>query len=303
MLQILGVTKRFRRTLAVDHLTLQVGPGTIFGLLGPNGAGKTTTIRMIMNFFRPDEGQIRWRNLPVENLSPGEIGYLPEERGLYQHTTLRETLIYFAKLKGLSTREAGRRIGHWLERFNLGTMDRRRIEDLSKGNQQKIQFIVAMLSEPRLLILDEPFAGLDPVNQIQIKTCLRAVQQSGSTVILSTHQMDLVEELCDEIALINRGQCILAGPMATIFSDNGDKSVQIQYDGPDLQPADLSFKFTATGLKKIDVALTTSLQLNRIVTEVASRVVLLEVKLHQKKLADIFIESVRRNQGESCVGC
>ena len=226
------VTKRFDSLTAVDGLSLSIRPGAVFGLLGPNGAGKTTTLRMIMRVLVPDEGSILVLGQPASDRTPDLIGYLPEERGLYPRMKVREVLVFLAALKGLSERESTRRVGQWLERLELAAWAEKKIIDLSKGMQQKAQFIAAIIHTPPLLILDEPFTGLDPVNAALVKDIMLELRDQGSTIILSTHRMEQVEVMCDSICLINKGRSILAGDLRAIKQSYGKNTVRIEYSGP-----------------------------------------------------------------------
>ncbi len=245
MLTLQNVTKHFENVRAVDNISFHVPPGCIYGLLGPNGAGKTTTIRMIMNIIRPDSGKILIRKKTVREAGNRNTGYLPEERGLYQKRKIREVVQFFGQLKGLSPKEAAGNGNYWLKRFELEDQAERKIIELSKGNQQKIQFIVAAINFPDLLILDEPFTGLDPVNQILMKDIIREFREKDKTVVLSTHQMDQVEKLCDRICLINRGQVILEGPLDFVKEKHGDQQIEIRFRRkPANIPADLFDTYT-----------------------------------------------------------
>ncbi|RRR65464.1 MAG: ATP-binding cassette domain-containing protein [Candidatus Viridilinea halotolerans] len=210
------VAKTFAQTVAVRDVSFRVGAGEIFALLGPNGAGKTTTIRMALDIFQPDQGTIHLFGAPPGNQVRDRIGYLPEERGLYRNLNLVECLVYLAELKGLAPSTARHRLTGWLERFDLAAHSHKRINDLSRGMQQKAQFIAALIHEPDLLIVDEPFAALDPVNTRLIKDILREWAAQGRTVIMSTHQMHLVEELAERMVMINRGEVVLYGTVAAV---------------------------------------------------------------------------------------
>ncbi|MCJ7504812.1 MAG: ATP-binding cassette domain-containing protein [Acidobacteriia bacterium] len=225
------VTKRFDSLTAVDGLSLSIRPGAVFGLLGPNGAGKTTTLRMIMRVLVPDEGSILVLGQPASDRTQDLIGYLPEERGLYPRMKVREVLVFLAALKGLSERESTRRVGQWLERLVLAAWAEKKIIDLSKGMQQKAQFIAAIIHTPPLLILDEPFTGLDPVNAALVKDIMLELRDQGSTIILSTHRMEQVEVMCDSICLINKGRSILAGDLRSIKQSYGKNTLRIEYSG------------------------------------------------------------------------
>ncbi len=209
--------------------SLSIRPGAVFGLLGPNGAGKTTTLRMIMRVLVPDEGSILVLGQPASDRTQDLIGYLPEERGLYPRMKVREVLVFLAALKGLSERESTRRVGQWLERLELAAWAEKKIIDLSKGMQQKAQFIAAIIHTPPLLILDEPFTGLDPINAALVKDIMLELRDQGSTIILSTHRMEQVEVMCDSICLINKGRSILAGDLRAIKQSYGKNTLRIEY--------------------------------------------------------------------------
>lgn len=228
MLEINQVTKDFDQVRAVDDLNITVQTGDIYGLLGPNGAGKTTTIRMIMQIIQPDTGTITLDGEPITIKTKDQIGYLPEERGLYQKMKVREVIEYFASLKNLDPGVAQKNVEKYLRRFELWERAEDKIEELSKGNQQKIQFVIAIIHEPKLLILDEPFSGLDPVNQLLVKEIIAELQQRETTVLLSTHQMDQVEKLCKRICLINQGRAVLQGDLAEIKRNFGSRTIRIQ---------------------------------------------------------------------------
>jgi ABC-2 type transport system ATP-binding protein len=228
-----NVTKAYDSVTAVNGVSLQVKQGAILGLLGPNGAGKTTTIRMVMNILVPDEGSIRVFGQPVSDKTRETIGYLPEERGLYPQMQIRAMIVFLAALRGLSEAEADRRAGEWLDRFELGEWADKKLRDLSKGMQQKVQFITAVIHRPPLVILDEPFSGLDPVNAATVKDIMLEMRDQGSTIVLSTHRMEQVEKMCDSICLIDKGRNVLDGDLRTIKQSYGKNTVHIEFTGPD----------------------------------------------------------------------
>lgn len=231
VLQLQSVTKRFGSFTAVDQLSLGVLQGGVFGLLGPNGAGKTTTIRMIMGIFDADHGEILLDGRPLTTESRSRIGYLPEERGLYKKMPVADHLEYLGRLRGLSPRDARQKSAQFLERVGLGDWSRRRVEDLSKGMAQKVQFCAALLHEPSLVILDEPFSGLDPLNRQLLMDWLNELQANGVTIVLSSHQMETVENLCDSIALINRGRVLIDGNLRAIKERFGESRVRLRMEG------------------------------------------------------------------------
>ncbi len=224
MIEIRGISKTYDSIAAVSHLDMTIEPGRIYGFLGPNGAGKTTAIRMLMNIIIPDEGKILFEG-DDERPPANKIGYLPEERGLYQKISVLETLQYFAHLR--SVPDANNKIKSYLERFDLGSRLQSKVSELSKGNQQKLQFINTILHDPQYIVLDEPFSGLDPVNQLLLKEILEEMKQAGKTIVFSSHQMDQVEKLCDDVALINRGQLVTSGKLKTIMQTEGIERLQV----------------------------------------------------------------------------
>ena len=216
MIEVQHVSKHYRAHTALDDVSLTIERGRVFGLLGPNGAGKTTLIRMINNIIKPDSGTILFDGKPLSASDVARIGYLPEERGLYRKMKVGEQAIYLARLKGLSSLEAKRRLESWFEKFGIMPWWDKRVEELSKGMQQKVQFICTVLHEPELLIFDEPFSGFDPVNAELLKSEIIALRERGSTLIFSTHNMQSVEELCDDIALINQSHLVLSGSVTEV---------------------------------------------------------------------------------------
>ncbi len=231
--EIRNVVKRYDGHVAVRGLSLTVPEGAVYGILGPNGAGKTTTIRMVLDIIEPDEGSIRILGSP--NTAPGAIdrvGYLPEERGLYRRMQVRRVLRFLAELKGLTRREADRRIDAWLERLELRTSDRdwgdARVDDLSRGMQQKVQFIGALLHDPDMLILDEPFSGLDPINAQMLQDIVMELRRSGKTILFCTHMMDSAERLCDSVCIIARGEKVVDGPVSRVREEHGGRRVTLE---------------------------------------------------------------------------
>jgi len=228
-----NVTKSYDEVKAVDSVSLQVREGAVLGLLGPNGAGKTSTIRMIMNILAPDEGSIRVFGQPVGDETRHSIGYLPEERGLYPRMKVLNVIVFLGALHGLSEAEAEKRGREWLNRFELSDWADKKVQDLSKGMQQKVQFICAVLHKPRLMILDEPFSGLDPVNAATLESTMLEMRGQGSTIVLSTHRMEQVEKMCDSICLIDKGHNVLDGDLRAIKQSYGKNTVRIEFTGPD----------------------------------------------------------------------
>lgn len=213
MLSVEKASKSFGETKAVDGVSFEVEEGAIFGLLGANGAGKTTTVRMILDVISPDSGRISWSGTPVAALPRRVFGYLPEERGLYPDMKVGEQLRFFAEIRGLEKGEATEKAGSWLERLEITHYKDREVRELSKGNQQKVQFIASVLHEPEFMVLDEPFSGLDPVNNELLKEAISELNTRGTTILLSTHDMERAEELCESVALIHASKLAFAGPV------------------------------------------------------------------------------------------
>jgi ABC-2 type transport system ATP-binding protein len=230
-LELDRVSKAYDDFIAVDHLSFSIPEGEIFGLLGPNGAGKTSSIRMMIGITIPDSGAVRLFGQALTRRLLDRVGYLPEERGLYKKMKIIENLVFLARLKGVGVPEATRRSHQWLERLELGRWANSRIEELSKGMQQKVQFIAAVIHEPDFLILDEPFSGLDPSSSLVLKDVLLDLKKQGKTILFSTHRMDTVERLCDSICLVNQGRSVLLGPLREIKASYGRSSVQLEYEG------------------------------------------------------------------------
>ena len=225
MLQINDITKTYGTFRALDGVSLHVRRGTVFGLLGPNGAGKTTLIRIINHIIAPDSGTLLFDGHTMTDNDVMQIGYLPEERGLYKKMRVGEQAIYLARLKGLDKATAQQRLNQWFSRLDIGDWWNRPVEELSKGMQQKVQFVVTMLHNPQLLILDEPFSGFDPVNADMLKREILRLKEEGTTIIFSTHNMPSAEELCDDIALINHARVVLSGSLADIKAQNPGKGL------------------------------------------------------------------------------
>ena len=231
ILTIQNVVKNYDKHVAVNNVSLAVPKGSIFGLLGPNGAGKTSLIRMITTITRPDSGTILFADEPLNEQHPERIGYMPEERGLYKKMKVGEQLLYLAQLKGMSESDAEKRLKMWFEKFGIQTWWDKKVEELSKGMQQKAQFIATVLHEPELLILDEPFSGLDPLNANLIKDEIYEMQQRGVSIIFSTHRMEQVEEICNHIVLIDKGKNVLEGNVQEVRNRFKENLFRIQFTG------------------------------------------------------------------------
>ncbi len=231
MLSVKNIVKQYASHRALDNVSLEVERGKIFGLLGPNGAGKTSLIRIITQITAPDSGEVIFNGKRLNSDHISQIGYLPEERGLYKKMEIGEQILYLSKLKGLSTAEATKRIKFWFEKFEMKDWWSKKVEDLSKGMQQKVQFVATILHQPELIILDEPFSGFDPVNADIIKNEILELNKQGATFIFSTHRMESVEELCDHIALIHQSKKILDGSVDEIKATYRNNTYWIEYEG------------------------------------------------------------------------
>lgn len=304
MLSIEHIAKTYKGGIkAVDDISFAVQPGMVMGILGPNGAGKTTTIRMILNIIRPDTGVIVFNGNPVGEDTKNHIGYLPEERGLYRKSSIEDTLHYFASLKSMDRKESTHRIAAWLERFELGGMGKRKIEELSKGNQQKVQFIAALLHNPSLLILDEPFSGLDPVNQIKFKDIVLSLRDEGKAIIFCTHQIEAAEKICDSIVLINKGKAVINGTVEQVKSEHGSNAIRMEFEGnaeflralPMVQSADIYQNYA-------EAELTEGTTLSDVLPHALPHVRLTKIETVQPSLLSIFINTVgRENLSEAFI--
>jgi len=292
-LELRNLRKTFDGAKAVDGVSLSVPAGTTFGLLGPNGAGKTTTIRMLMDIIGPDEGEVEVFGHPRTRADLDRIGYLPEERGLYRKMTVREQLIYLGQLHGLPKKALGARADDWLERLGLANRAKSKVEELSKGMQQKIQLAGTLIHEPELLVLDEPFSGLDPINQGLFKDLLAAHTAAGKTLLFSTHVMEQAEKLCDHIALIAGGRVVLAGELAAIKRARGADRYRLVADG-DLERVATLPGVAAVAAKNGSVELTASPGIDGAVLlrELVSFLSVREFRSAEPTLEEIFVEVV-----------
>jgi len=231
MLEVKNLVKEFQNTIAVNDISFNVQPGKIFGLLGPNGAGKTTTLRTILNIIKPTSGHIFFDNQPLSENFLNKIGYLPEERGLYKKSRVIDVLLYFAQLKNMQIANATNQAEIWLKKLDILKYRNKKIEELSKGNQQKIQFIMSVIHGPQLIIFDEPFSGFDPINQQDIRELIFSFISEGKIIILSTHQMETAEKLCSEIFLMNDGKEVKSGSIVDIKKEFGGNHIEIRFSG------------------------------------------------------------------------
>lgn len=229
-LRVEHVAKTFGDFQVIRDLSMEVKEGTIFGFLGANGAGKTTTMRMILDIIHPDHGQITWNGVPAGKVARQAWGYLPEERGLYPKMEVEEQLIFLARLNGVSKQDAHRDLNGWLERFQMNVNRKKKMDELSKGNQQKVQFLATILHNPSILIMDEPFSGLDPVSANMLKEAFLELHRRGKTIIFSTHQLEQVEELCEDVVIINKGQSVVQGSVSAVKRQEGKNRLHIRLD-------------------------------------------------------------------------
>ena len=288
------VNKSFGDFTAVSDLSLKVHPGRVFGLIGPNGAGKTTTIRMIVNITVPDSGRIELLGQSMTTALQDRIGYLPEERGLYKRMKVGEQLRFFAELKNLTGAEADTRINHWLTKLQLQDWKEKRAKDLSKGMQQKVQFITSVIHEPDLLILDEPFSGLDPVNVDLMKETILELKGSNKTIILSTHQMEIAEKLCDDVCMINRSKKVFDGRLREIRRSFALNAVAVRFEGVDRFPDDPEVANVREVGDEFEVLLNPGANPQALLKRlVDSSVVINKFELVEPSLHDIFVQKVR----------
>ena len=288
-----GIRKAFAGHVAVKDLSLEVPQGSVFGLLGPNGAGKTTTLRMVMNILGPDSGTIEILGKPADQAARDRIGYMPEERGLYPRMVLEEQLVFMAAIKGMGRKDAEKRLGPWLERFGLADWRKKKTNELSKGMQQKAQFIATVLHEPDVLFMDEPMSGLDPVGMDVMREAMLDLRRKGTTILLSSHQMEAVEKLCDRVALINRGEKVLDGTVSEVKARHGKNTVVLAYDG------DGSFLASLPGVAKVtdfgqyvEVRLQEGTDPQPLLREAVERLRLRRFEIVEPSLHDIFVETV-----------
>jgi len=295
LLEVRHLVKQYATQRAVDDISFSIEPGAIFGLLGPNGAGKTTLLRMITGIFYPDEGEIIFQGKkfkPEEDIL--RIGYMPEERGLYKKMKIGEQAIYLAQLKGLSKQMAFAKVKEWFTRLEMQTWWNKKVEDLSKGMAQKLQFVITVLHEPKLIILDEPFSGLDPVNANLIKEEIYKLAKKGCTIIFSTHRMEQVEEICDQIILVNKGRKLLDGSLHQIKSEFKENFFHIGFDHhPDVETVSGVFDIVSTEEQGLVVKINEGHTTNEVLQHFIRQGTLIK-EFHEilPSLDDIFIRLV-----------
>ncbi|QIZ07031.1 ABC transporter ATP-binding protein [Priestia megaterium] len=287
------VTKRFGDFAAVDDLSLEIPEKEMFGFLGANGAGKTTTFRMILGLLDSSGGKITWDGKPIDYSSSHLVGYLPEERGLYPKLKVRDQIVYLARLRGMQKTEALAELRSWLERFKIQEYENKKVEELSKGNQQKIQFIAAVVHKPKLLILDEPFSGLDPVNVEMLKESVLSLKESGATIVFSSHRMEHVEEMCEHLCILHKGSPVVHGSLKEIKRSFGKKNLVIHADFPldslKSYPGVVKSKPTMEG---IHLQIEGEYIAEKILKEIVNQGFIRKFALEEPSLNDIFIEKV-----------
>jgi ABC-2 type transport system ATP-binding protein len=298
-LRLSGITKRYGSKAAVDDLDLSVAKGCICGIIGPNGAGKTTTIRMIMNIIAPDAGEVLFNGQPTDRNFKNRVGYLPEERGLYKKMTLREVILLLGRLKQAPRKDIEDRIDPWLERMDLLSYKGRKVEELSKGMQQKLQFVTTLIHNPEIIILDELFSGLDPLNIELIKNVILELKRENRTILFSTHVMEQAEKLCDHICMINHGRKVLDGSLSEVKSKYGKNSIRLEIDG------DGSFLALLPGVEKVtgftnyfELTLSVMSHSNEVLKAVADKVSVTRFERIEPSLYNIFIELAGRKSGD-----
>src|SRR5690606_9269304 len=302
MLEINDIVKQYAKHTALDHVSFSIQKGSIFGLLGPNGAGKTSLIRIINQITAPDHGEILFNGDPLNSSHISKIGYLPEERGLYKKMLIGDQMLYLARLKGLPKKEATDRIKYWFEKMEMQSWWEKKVEDLSKGMQQKVQFVATVIHQPDLIILDEPFSGFDPVNVDIIKNEIINLNKNGSTIIFSTHRMESVEELCDSIVLINKAKKILDGKVSDVKNAYRNNQFHIRYVSPSGAPLNgpenpnifrvIETKQTEAGYNsKVEVA--DGHSINDVLAYFITQVEVHELKEIIPSIHDIFVQKVK----------
>lgn len=301
MLEIKNIVKQYANHKALDDVSIHVPSGKIFGLLGPNGAGKTSLIRIINQITAPDAGQILFDGQPLNSSHIGRIGYLPEERGLYKKMLIGDQMIYLAQLKGLSKNDAKEKIKYWFEKLKIESWWDKKVEDLSKGMQQKVQFVATVLHEPDLIILDEPFSGFDPVNAQVIQDEILELNKKGATIIYSTHRMESVEALCDNIALLNNSKVILEGSVKEIKNNYRNQTFKIEYNlKPETEHIQLDptlwqiMENESNGSNALTIQIPEDKSLNDVLTHLIPQIEIQQIFEIIPSMHDIFIDKVTK---------
>ncbi len=299
-LRVINISKTFNNKKAVKGITFALPKGKILGLLGPNGAGKSTTIRMIMNIIAPDYGDIEVLGKNFSEKIKDRISYLPEERGLYRKMKVMDTLYFLGKLKGMGKREINRKGEAWLTKFSLYEYKNKKIEELSKGMAQKLQIISTIINEPELLILDEPFSGLDPVNIELVKDLIIELKEKGTSIIFSTHLMAYAEKIVDNVVMINKGQKVIDGTLADIKKNEGKRFVNIKYEGDSSFISELEYikSFNNYG-QEIEVELNDISNMDKLLKDIAGKISISYFKLQEPSLNNIFMRKVNEKAVEA----
>jgi ABC-2 type transport system ATP-binding protein len=296
MLKVNNLVKEFQNITAVDNISFKVEPGKIFGLLGPNGAGKTTILRTVLNIIKPTSGKVLFNDKMITANFLNQIGYLPEERGLYRKSKVIDVILYFAELKNMSRTEAVIQADSWLKRLDIFHYRNNKIDELSKGNQQKIQFIMSVIHNPQLLIFDEPFTGFDPINQQEIRALIFSFVSEGKIIILSTHQMETAEKLCTDIFLLNKGKEVTSGKLSHIKKEFGGNHVEIKFNG------DVSFLSSMTEVITVDtynnyaeVHLKDAFEPSDFLKKITDKIDITHFSVIEPTLNRIFIDLIKQN--------
>ena len=296
MLEVNNLVKEFQKTTAVDNISFKVEPGEIFGLLGPNGAGKTTILRTVLNIIKPTSGKVLFNDQLITADFLNHIGYLPEERGLYRKSKVIDVILYFAELKNMSRTEAVKQAESWLKRLDIFHYRNNKIDELSKGNQQKIQFIISVIHNPQLLIFDEPFTGFDPINQQEIRELIFSFVSEGKIIILSTHQMETAEKLCTDIFLLNKGKEVTSGKLSHIKKEFGGNHVEIKFN------SDVSFLSSMAEVITVDtynnyaeIHLKDIVEPSDFLKKITGRIDISHFSVIEPTLNRIFIDLIKQN--------
>lgn len=303
MITVRNARKQFAVVTAVDDVSLEVRRGEVFALLGPNGAGKTTLLRMILGLIHPDSGSIDFPGYTAGRPDPGEVGYLPEDRGLYPDVNVLDTLSYFGALRGMDRRAARAAAESWLERMGLEERGREPLKSLSKGNQQKVQFISAVLHGPTFAVLDEPFSGLDPLNQDLFLALIHELREAGATVLLSAHQMQLVERIADSIVVLNRGQTVLSGSLVDVRRQwTTGRRLQVRVGAA--APADFPARSPGVTVRtlapgEVEVFIPDGVPIGPLLAEIGARLDVSDIESHPVTLHDVYVQAIAQHNNDN----
>ena len=301
MLEVRRLTKRYGSIVALDAVDFEVRPGEIVGFLGPNGAGKTTTMRAIMNLVALDEGVVSWDGGPVDGATRQRFGYMPAERGMYPNMEVRDHLVYYGRLSGLDPGAAGRAADGWLERLGLADRASSTIQSLSSGNQQRVQLSLALLNQPELLVLDEPFSGLDPVAVEVLGRILREQVEAGTALLLSSHQLDLVADLCSAVVIVDQGRVVLRGDVAELRAASDVRYVDVEFVTPTLWRRDQAVSVGGDG-RRLRFRVRDEVEASRLIGDAGSGGQLVSYSFSPPDLSEVFLEAVGRHADEAPAG-